>query len=269
MVIGFSYIFNVAKVFHLAHAGIFVLGGFSFWKSITLDFNWFFAATIAIIISSLLILLIEKAVYYPMTKRKTDPSVTLIASMGIYVVLVNLLAMFFGSNNKIISTSVETFETSGILITSTQIIQLLVAFLTIVILQILFKFTKLELTFRAIANNDLLGEIFGINYKKIRNTVMIIGSILAVIASILLFIEIGIEPHSGMNITLTAAVVTILVNRIEIKYLVIFSIVLSLFQNSVEWFLNAQWKEGLTYTILLLVILFKTEGLVSYKLRKN
>jgi len=51
--------------------------------------------------------------------------------------------------------------------------------------------------------------------------------------------------------------------------IVAFAIALTLLQNSVEWFLDAQWKDAITFLILLLVILFRTEGIISYNLRKD
>ncbi len=269
MVIGFNYIFSVTKVFHLAHAGIFTLGAYTFWQLTDLGLHWILASTVSLSIASIIILFIEKAVYSPMTKKKTDSSVTLIASMGIYVIIVNTIAMFFGSENKIVSLSGDTFNIIDVIISTNQIIQLLVGIIIIVIFYLGIKLTKLDLSLKAIANNDILGEVYGINSKRIRSLVMIIGSAFAVIAGILTTIEIGVEPHSGMNITLSAAAVAILVTRLDVKYLTLISILLALFQNTVEWFLNAQWKEGLTFLILLLIILYKTEGLVSYKLRKN
>jgi branched-chain amino acid transport system permease protein len=204
-----------------------------------------------------------------MIRKNTDPSVTLIASMGLYVIIVNLIAMFFGSDNKIVSSSVNILEVNGIIISTNQIIQLLVGTFVVVVFYFGIKLTKLDISLKAIADNDILGEIYGVNSKRVRSLIMIIGSIIAVIAGILTTIEIGIEPHSGMNVTLTAATVAILVTRLDVKYLILVSILLTLFQNTIEWFLNSQWKEGLTFLILLMVILYKTEGLVSYKLRKN
>ena len=82
-------------------------------------------------------------------------------------------------------------------------------------------------------------------------------------------LEVGINPQAGMNITLTASVVAILVSRLNVLLIVAFAIALTLLQNSVEWFLDAQWKDAITFLILLLVILFRTEGIISYNLRKD
>lgn len=269
MTIGFNYIFSVTKVFHLAHAAIFTFGGFAFWKLTGLGFHWLPSSILVMLMSSMLILFIERMIYQPMIKKKTDASVTLVASMGIYVVIVNLLAIFFGNDNKVMSFPTNTFELLGVVISSNQITQLLVGVDVVLLFYLGIKLTKFDLSLKTVANNPTLSEVYGINSKRIRGLIMVFGSVFAVIAGILTTMEVGIEPHSGMNITLTAAAVAILVTKLDVKFLVLASILLTLFQNTIEWFLNAQWKEGLTFLILLFVILYKTEGLISYKLRKN
>lgn len=269
MSVGFSYIFNVTKVFHLAHAAAFSMGGLLFWKLTSLGLFWPVAILAVVFISVIVMFLMEKTVYYPMIRQKSDPSVTLIASMGGYIVIVNILALFFGNDNKINTGASETYQVLCVIISSTQIIQLITSIILLFLLAFFLKYSKLDVTIRAISINATLGEVFGINSKKVRYIVITFGTVLAVIAGILAYIEIGIEPYSGMNITLTAAVVAILVSKLKFRFIIIACIVLSLLQNCIEWFLNAQWKEGVTFAILLVVILFKTEGLVSYKLRKS
>lgn len=269
MAIGFSYIFNVTKVFHLAHAASFSMGGLLFWKLTSLGLFWIFAILVAGIVSIMVMFLMEKTVYYPMIRKKSDPSVTLIASMGAYIVLVNLLALLFGSDNKISSDLTDSYNFLNIIISSSQVIQLITSAAVLFLLALFLKYSKLDITIQAISINATLVEVYGINSRIIRYAVIIFGTLLAVIAGILTYIEVGIEPYSGMNITLTAAVVAILITKLKFRFIVIACIVLSLLQNSIEWLLNAQWKAGVTFTILLLMILFKTEGLVSYKLRKS
>ena len=71
----------------------------------------------------------------------------------------------------------------------------------------------------------------------------------------------------GMNITLSAVVVVVLAGQNKLSSLLFASMFISIIQNFTEWFLSAQWKEGVTYLILILVLLFRTEGIISYKLR--
>ncbi len=268
--IGFTYIFRVTKVFHLAHGGIYVAGAFACWWMLTKTNNWFVAIAFAITVVAILILVIEKTIYLPLNKKQSNQSISLIASMGLYVVIVNALALIFGNEDKIIDNSVsDSFELGNIIFTRVQMIQTIIGIVATATFFVYLKLTKSNLILQSISDNESISKVFGINTEKERVKVFIAGSVLAFIAAILKTLEFGINPQAGMSITLTASVVTILVSRLNVLLIIAFAIVLTLLQNSVEWFLDAQWKDGITFLILLLVILFRTEGIISYNLRKD
>jgi branched-chain amino acid transport system permease protein len=268
--IGFTYIFKVTRVFHLAHGGIYVMGAFACWWMLTKSNNYFAAIIFAVTVVSMVIYLMEKVVYLPLNKKQSNQSISLIASMGFYIIIVNFLSLFFGNENKIIDNSISIpFQLGDIILTKILIIQIVTSILTIAFFYIYLTLSKSNLILKAVADNETISKVFGINTEKERIKVFIIGSTLASIAAILRTLEVGIDPQAGMSIVLTAAVVTILVSRLNILLIAVFSIALALLQNSIEWFLNAQWKEGITFLILLLVILFRTEGIISYNLRKD
>lgn len=268
--IGFTYIFRVTKVFHLAHGSIYVAGAFACWWMLTKTSSWFAAVAFAIAIVAILIWLIEKAVYLPLNKKQSNQSISLIASMGLYVVIVNVLALFFGNENKTIENSISgSFEFGNIIFTKIQMIQAIIAISTAALFLVYLKFSKSNLALQSISDNETISKVFGINVEIERVKVFIAGSVLACIAALLHTMESGIQPTIGISITLTASVVCILVSRLNVLLIIAFSIALTLLQNSVELFLNAQWKDGITFLILLLVILFRTEGIISYNLRKD
>lgn len=268
--IGFTYIFLVTRVFHLAHGGVYVTGAFSFWWLLTKTNNWFIAIAFAIAVVTILIYLIEKAIYLPLSQRQSNQSISLIASMGLYVVTVNVLALLFGNENKQIADVVSgSFEFGNIIFTKIQMFQTIGGIAATAAFFIYLKLTKSNLALQSVSDNETISKVFGINTEKERAKVFIAGSVLACIAAILKTVEVGIDPQAGIGITLTAAVVAIVVSRLNLLLIIAFSIALTLLQNTVEWFLNAQWRDGITFLILLLVILFRTEGVISYNLRKD
>ncbi len=268
--IGFTYIFRVTRVFHLAHGGMYVAGAFTWWWLLTLTNNWLVALVISILVITILIYLMEKTVYIPLNKGQFNQSISLIASMGLYVIVVNTLAMLFGNENKILQNQVSgSYEIGGIILLKVQLIQAVAGLMAIVTFLFYLKLTRSNLALQAISDNESISKVFGINTDYARVKVFIAGSILACIAAILKTIETGIDPQAGMGITLTSAVVAILVSRLNVLLIIVFSIGLAILQNLVEWFLNAQWKDGITFLILLLVILFRTEGIIRYNLRKD
>lgn len=232
--------------------------------------NWFASIAFAIAVVSILIYLIEKTIYLPLNKKQSNQSISFIASTGLYVIMLNVLALFLGNDKKVFNSSISgSYDYGSIIFTKVQLFQSMIAMLTIAIFFIYLKLTKSNLTLQAVSDNETISKVFGINTEKARVKVFIVGSILASIAAILKTLEFGIDLQNGMSITLTASVVIVLVSRLDIRLCVLFSILLTILQSTIELFLNPQWKEGITFLILLLVILFRTEGVISYNLRKD
>lgn len=268
--IGFAYIFQITKVFHLAHAAVYVVGAYAYWWAGSMLGHWAWGVLAALVIVSLLAVVLEKAVYLSLDRQRTDQSITLIASMGSYVVLINLVAMLFGNENKVpTEVAFGSFDIQGIVVTYAQCIQLGVSVLVLLVMFWVLKKSQAGLQLKAAADSALLSQVLGIDTVRMRLRVFIGGSMLVAVAGILRTIEVGIDPQAGMGITLTAVVVAVMVGRMHIGYLLAFGIGLTLLQNTIEWYSNSQWRDGLTFLLLLLVVLFRTEGVISYQLRKD
>lgn len=268
--IGFAYIFSITKVFHLAHAAVYVVGAYAYWWAGSILGHWALGVLAAFVTITTLVIVLEKAVYLPLVRHRTDQSITLIASMGSYVVLINLVAMLFGNENKVpANVAFGSFDLCGLIVTKAQFIQLGVSAVALLLLYGWLRISRSGLQLKAVADSAVLSQVLGIDTIRMRLVVFVGGSLLVAVAGILRTIEVGIDPQAGMGITLTAIVVAIMVGRMHLGYLVLFAIGMTLLQNTIEWVANAQCRDGLTFFLLLLVVLFRTEGVLSYQLRKD
>ena len=264
----FSIVFKVTRVFHLAQAGLYALAGYGFaalWK-----YSLLLAVISGIGFTIMVAWLIELFVYRPLFQSGSAQIISLISSIGANVVIINTLAIFFGNSVLTIDTSnLIYFEINGIVLTQIQLIQLIVSIVLLLFIGVLFQILNIDLLVRATANNDYMAGIVGINVPKIRLITMMVGSGLVGIASILSVMDTGIDPYSGVTITLTAAVVAILTGSTKLLPTILVAINVVLIQNLMEWWTSAQLKEGIIFLLLLLVLLWRTEGIVSYKIRTD
>lgn len=265
---GFSIVFQVTRVFHLAQAALYALSGYVFVS--LFNENLALAIIGSLTISLLAAFSIEKLVYVPLFRSGSNQIISLISSIGVNVVLINTLALIFGSSSLTVETGeLRSYEAGNINVTQMQLVQLMVSLVALISVGFVIRLLKVDLLFKATATNDYLAGIMGINVPRIRLLTILIGSALVAIASMLSTADIGIDPYSGVTITLTAAVVAILTGSIGLVPTILVSIALALIQNMTEWYASAQWKEGITFVLLLLVMLWRTEGIVSYSLRKD
>lgn len=274
--VGFNIIFNITKVFHLAHGAVLVGAGYTFiWLLNFWDYSssvfpsviWICCIIMALLVTIFVSWLMEWLVYRPLDKKKSGQAISLVSSMAIFLLIVNLIALIFGNETKVFHQNLDNrIFFYDIVISHIQLAQLLVSILVLTSL-IFFSSSKKFLPFRAIMSKQIVASVMGVNASAVRLLAMAIGSVLAAIVAILKLYDTGIDPYSGMDITLSAAVTVIIGGNGSLHGTVIAALLLTFLQTLTEWFLSAEWKQGVTFLLLILVIMWKTEGLVSFKMR--
>lgn len=266
--LGFHIIFSATKIFHIAHGGLYV-GGVYFFYWISSLTALFPAIAISMAFVFILGILIEKVVYRPLMK-KSNQNITLISSLGVYIVIINIIALIFGNETKILSNSIsEGITFLDLIITWPQLLYIIVSVPAIIAFTLFMKITGFGLKVKAVSDNPTLARVLGIQIEKIRYVVFGVGSLLAAIAGLLKAYDTGIDPYSGMAITLSAAVVVIISGMASFTGTILTSILLAITQNFIEYFLSAQWKDTVTFAILILVLIWRTEGILQFNIRSD
>ena len=271
---GFSLVFHTLKVFHIAHGAFIVLAPYTvivisdlipemrILSGLILFFSIGTTCAIAV--------LVEKVVYHPLFKKGSSEITSFIASLGIYLFIVNGIALFEGHRMKILSSDLRsTYDIGPLLVTDIQLFQILIAFILICAITIWLHRSGWQKIFEAIADNPHIAKIIGLPVKSGRVAAIVAGTALAATAGILMGYDTGINPHSGMSITLTAIVVVLLAGRRDLTLLIIVSLIIGILQHASSWYLSSAWADGLTFALLLVALLFRTEGVLSYQLRKD
>jgi len=265
--LGFHIIFSATKIFHIAHGGIYVAGVYFYlWSSPVVGVAS--GIILSVVFAFLLGVLIEWSVYKPLLKKSSNENIALISSLGVYIIIINVVALLFGNETKILDNTIrESLQLGEIIITRPQLWQLFFSIPVIFLFLLFIKVTGYGLKIRAISDNPVLARVTGIKTQNIRYIVFGLGSVMAVSAALLKGFDTGIDPYSGMAITLSAAVVVIIGGSSSLYGTIIASIMLSIIQNITEFFLSAQWKDTVTFTILIIVLLWRTEGILQFNVR--
>ncbi|MFC1565134.1 branched-chain amino acid ABC transporter permease [candidate division KSB1 bacterium] len=269
--IGFSLIYSTVGFFHFAHAAIFTAGAYLTF----LFYNWgglslHMAVIISLILSSAIGCCMELFIYRPLRKKEASPLSLLIASLGIYIVLQNLISLIFGDYKKSLrSDSVqEGISFFSARITPVQLIIIIIGFILLVVLTIWIKKSKNGKQIRAVSNNPVLSNIVGVDSNKIILTVFALGSVIAGLAGILVSFDVDMTPTMGMNALMMGVVVTIIGGIGSIPGVVLGSFLLGMSQHFSIWILDSQWQETVAFIILLLFLLFRPQGFLGKTIKK-
>lgn len=272
--IGFNLIFNSTKVFHLAHGAMYVTAVYAFY-----EFNNFFkplfskaisvsfAIFLSLLLIAVLIVVIEYLVYRPLYRKKVNSAISLISSLGVYLLVINLITFFFGNESISIDNNYKIiFSNNYFKLTDVEFMYLIISIILIISV-LVFSRTKYYIHIRAITDNYPVAEKFGINVQRTRIIALIAGTVLVGIAGIMKGYEIAIEPNIGLTLVLTASVAVIVGGVNSLRGTIIACFVIALIENYSVKFLSAQWKDVLTYSLLVLVLVFFQQGIISVKQR--
>jgi branched-chain amino acid transport system permease protein len=268
--LSFSIVYNVTKVFYFAHGILFTSGAyFLFFFTKLLFFPLWISYFLAVLASILLACTIEYAINKPLRKSKASLHIQLLSSLGVYIVLQNLISLIFGDETKSIRTwaVVEGINIFGARISYAQSTIVLVSVLLTIVVGYYLNNSKIGHAMKAIASDSELAIISGINIENIILYTFVIGSALSSVAGILISIDIDMTPTMGMN-ALMSGIVVMIVGGIGRNWgIVLGSLLLAAAQNLVVWYVNSQWQEAIAFAILLIFLLFKPEGFLGKKIK--
>ena len=272
ILLGFSFAlsYNTARFINFAHGVVYAWGAYlAYLMASILGLPLILAIPIAIVGTAILGMGIEIGVYKPLRKKKVSPLILLISSLGVYIVLQNVISLLFGDDTKSIRTwSVrEGLNVLGARITPVQIIIIGSAIVLLVTVMLFLKLTKMGKAMRAVANDPELALISGINVNNVILFTFGLGSALAGIAGILVSLDVDMTPTMGMRALMMGVVAVIIGGRNSIPGIALGALLLGMAQHFGVWQISSQWQDSIAFIILLIFLLFRPQGFFGKKQR--
>ena len=267
LAIGFALVYNTTKLFHFVAAAIYVFAAYMFYVfACTFGLPLMVAALVAIALTIALNLLTDYSVYRPLKKRKASNNVALIASIGMMTVMVNLLAMFFGNETKVIDNTIHrSFSIGKVIVTTPQMWQLVAGISVIVIFLLLIGVTRWGARFRALSENGILNENLDESSSTIRTAVFLMSGAFIAIGSCLTVYDIGLDPHMGMNVLINAIVAMFIGGVGRYGTCVLGGIILGILQALMAFQFSSNWQNAVTFILLLLLLFLRPQGIAGDK----
>jgi branched-chain amino acid transport system permease protein len=267
--LGFGLIYTTTGVFHIAHGAIYTVGAYILYCCcILLNMPLPLASALALVGAALLGVFVEAVIYRPLTCKTASPTVLMISSLGVYIVVVNVIAMLLGNDTKILHPSVwPTVQLGGVILARAQITQFLIGLGVIVIYWLFLRKSPLGHICRAVADDSVLASVVGVRVERIRLLVFAIGSLLAGLGASLAALDIGIDPYIGFPALLVAAAACIAGGLHRFMAPALGALLLALIQSVVVWRMSVKWESAATFAILIGFLVFRPRGLMGIRQR--
>lgn len=262
--LSFGIIYSTTKVLHFAHGAIYVLAAYSFFATYVIaDLPLAGSVLLTLASAGLLGFLTMHLLYKPLLRRSASQAIVMIASLGLYVVVENILILIFGNDSRIVSKFAVQAGVffGGVYLTRLQLFTMGISLCTFAAAYLWLTRSRLGQAMRGMAEDLHMAEIVGIDIRRLRYVVFIVGSVLLGIAAVLTSLDLGISPQAGLKAVLIAAVAAI-VGGVKSAFAGAAGGLLIGFVHSfgVLW-IDPRWQNSLIFSALIVVILFRPAGL--------
>lgn len=263
---GFSVVYSTCKFANFAHGAISILSGYLLFSFYTImGLNFWLASVLALVFTIMLGYLSNYLIFKNLRKRKSSPSVLLVASLSLMIVVESLLMLNFGADVKTIDF-IRTAAGINILGGRVTVLQLTMIGFSILIFCLLFWFMKshkIGKAMRAVTDNKESAETIGISAENIYSWSFAISSFLAGIAGIFVALEQNLTPSMGTNLIIKAFAASIIGGIGNIPGAILGAVILGLAENFGIWFLPSGYKDAIAFLILFLFLIFRPQGIFS------
>jgi branched-chain amino acid transport system permease protein len=285
--LGYTLVYSILGIINLAHGAIFTVGAYFTYALMggTFGFNGLLAnATlpiklpfaIALIIGSslagLLGVAMERFAFQPLRKKGSDPLLTVVSSLGVAVLIVNLIQYLVGAESY--TFPANTFgnlppainfgtQAQPIPIRSVQVVIFLVSVVIVAILTYFINRTKYGKAIQAIAEDPTTASLLGINSDRFIVLTFFISSFLAGLAGTLVASSVSIAgPYFGIGFGLRGLAVIVLGGLGSIPGAVLGGLLIGIVEALVPSDYSG-YKDAVAFGILFIMLLVRPQGLLG------
>ncbi len=263
--LGFVLIYRASDALNLAN-GEFVLIGAYISLTIMTAYNlpFILAVLITLVFSAVLGLVVERIILRPL---QNAPVISVImATIGLSSVLGGAVHMIWGTQPKSFPAvfPATPVEFSGIIIAPVYLYSFIIVMVLLIIFSLFFKFSKMGIAMRAVADDQEAALSMGINIKTVYAMTWAIAAVVAAVGGILLGNINGVSG-SMATIGLTVLPVVILGGLDSILGAILGGFIIGIIQNLAGGYLDplvgGGLKEVVPFIIIVIILMIKPYGL--------
>jgi branched-chain amino acid transport system permease protein len=285
--LGYTLVFSILGVINFAHAAVFTLGAYFTYTlaggvfgfngllahaSAGVDLPFAAALLLGAVLAGLVAVIIERFAFRPLRQRGADPLLTLVSSLGMAILITNLIQYLVGAEIYTYASNIYGSlppavnfgtPTAPIPVRTVQIIIFAVSAVILVALTVLINFTRFGKALRAVAEDATTASLLGINTDFYILITFFLSGFLGGVAGTFVGSSVSIAgPYFGINFGLKGLAVIVLGGLGSIPGAVVGGLVIGL----AEAFVPPQYsgyKDAVAFAILFIVLLVRPRGLLG------
>jgi len=263
---GLSLIFGVMGVINFAHGQIMVMAMYvSYWMFVLLGLDPYLSLIVAAAAIFILGYLIQSSIVNRILDYPEAMQVLPLVSVGL--ILENLALLLWGPDHRSPQTALalKTIWIGNVMIDVSRLIAFALAIVITFLIFTILKKTNIGKCIRAASDNRTGAILVGIDVKRIYNASFALGAATTGAAGVLLLPLMPLSPHMGHDFTLTAFIVVILGGMGNLIGALVGGLILGVAETMATLILPATLKQVVSFSILIIIMLFRPQGLFGGK----
>ncbi|MFA5665028.1 branched-chain amino acid ABC transporter permease [Castellaniella sp.] len=269
LAIGFGLIFSTTRVTHFAYGPLYALSAYLFWFFAT-ALHWPLAGAIVvgILLSAFIGTLTYRFIYQPFQASNSSDLVILIASLGLFIIIENLVGIVFGTGSRVLDdVAADIYLLGPVVLTSTQVWQVLMLVLTSLLLALFLHASRFGKAIRAMADNPEMARIVGIDTRRVSLVVFALGTAIAAAPALLILVKDGASPYMGFHAVFMAFIAVVVGGVGSLRGAVLGGLILGLAEGIGLIRIPTEWQSSIAFVVLFIVMLVRPQGLFGRILR--
>ncbi len=285
--LGYTLVFSILGIINFAHSAVFTLGAYFTYTltggvfgfngvlahaSLGVQLPFVVALLAGSVVAGLVGVVIERLAFRPLRLRGADPLLTLVSSLGMAILITNLIQYLVGAEIYTFPANIYgslppavNFGTAvaPIPVRTVQVIIFGVSAAILIALTVLINITRFGKALRAVAEDATTASLLGINTDFYILQTFFLSGFLGGVAGTLVGSSVSIAgPYFGINFGLKGLAVIVLGGLGSIPGAVAGGLVIGL----AEAFVPAEYsgyKDAVAFAILFIVLLVRPRGLLG------
>ena len=261
--VGLTLVYGLLRILHVAHAGVFTLGGYIGVLVTNGTDSLALALLAAMAGGGLLGMAIYRLVYEPILRQ--PPYVALIASIGLYIAMEEVFRLVFGPYGLTYDAPPlqGVVQVLGMNLKLAEIMMMAAALVLIGGLALLAAKTRTGLAWRASVTRPDMARSFGVDVVRVRYLNFFVGSALAAAAGVLVaLLNNLVEPTMGTVPAYKALAIIVLGGLGNVRGTLVASLALGVIEAYGTIYMGHLLdRDAIAFAFLIVVLMVRPQGL--------
>ena len=275
--IGYTMVYGIIGMINFAHGEIYMIGSYVGLVTLTaigvqagypLPLLLAAALIVSVAVTGLLGWTVERVAYRPL--RGGPRLVPLISAIGVSIFLQNFVQIGQGSRDMsvpaLISGALE-FQMGSDFTVTVPYSRMIIVGVTLLLMTGLTLFiarSRMGRACRACAEDMGMANLLGIDTNRVISFTFVLGAMLAAVGGVLIALTIGkLNPYIGFIAGIKAFTAAVLGGIGSIPGAMLGGVLLGLAETFAAGYLPAEYKDVVSFALLVLILLFRPTGLLG------